>query len=82
MTSTTIEKGRLNNQTPFAYIPIQLVVPNAVRMAVITDAIICSVHFKVSRFVIIFLLSFVNALFYLAKGLAPLAFDHSPPPAG
>ena len=40
------------------YTPIQLVVPSAVRMAVITDAIICSVHFKVSRFVIICPLSY------------------------
>ena len=30
--------------------PIQLVAPNAVKIAVITDASICSVHFNVSFF--------------------------------
>ena len=36
---------------PFFYIPMQLVAPSAVSTAVMTDAMICSVHFRVSRFV-------------------------------
>lgn len=36
---------------------MQLVVPRAVSTAVMTDAMICSVHFSVSLFVIIYLLS-------------------------
>ena len=38
---------------PFFYIPIQLVAPSAVSTAVMTDAMICSVHFRVSFLVII-----------------------------
>ena len=34
------------------YNPMQLVVPSAVSIAEIIDAMICSVHFKVSFFVI------------------------------
>ena len=39
------------------YIPMHEVVPSAVSTAVITDAMICSVHFRVSLFVIKYLLS-------------------------
>ena len=39
------------------YIPMHEVAPSAVSTAVITDAMICSVHFKVSFLVIIYLLS-------------------------
>ena len=41
----------------FFYIPMHEVVPSAVSTAVITDAMICSVHFRVSLFVIKYLLS-------------------------
>ena len=45
-----------NRLPPFAYIPMHEVVPNAVSTAVITDAMICSVHFNVSLLLIIHLL--------------------------
>ena len=35
----------------FVYIPMHEVAPSAVSTAVITDAMICSVHFNVSFFV-------------------------------
>ena len=38
----------------FSYMFTQLVAPSAVSTAVITDAMICSVHFKVSFLVIVF----------------------------
>ena len=38
---------------PFSYMLTQLDAPNAVNTAVITDAIICSVHLMVSFFVIV-----------------------------
>ena len=41
----------------FVYIPMHEVAPSAVSTAVMTDAMICSVHFSVSLFVIIYLLS-------------------------
>ena len=51
-------KGQTNFiACPFAYMPMHEVVPSAVSTAVITDAMICSVHFRVSLFVIKYLLS-------------------------
>ena len=44
---------------PLLYIPMHEVVPSAVSTAVITDAMICSVHFRVSLFVIKFLLPLI-----------------------
>ena len=38
--------------SPFLYMFTQLVAPSAVNTAVITDAMICSVHLMVSFFVI------------------------------
>ena len=38
---------------PFSYMLTQLDAPNAVNTAVITDAMICSVHLIVSFFVIV-----------------------------
>ena len=40
----------------FFYIPMHEVAPSAVSTAVITDAMICSVHFNVSLLLIIHLL--------------------------
>ena len=44
------------NRSYYATTPIQDVAPSAVRMAVATDAIICTSHLKVSFFVIVYLL--------------------------
>ena len=46
----------------FYIVPMQLVVPSAVRIAVAMDAMICSVHFKVSFFDIVSLLPEKNIL--------------------
>ena len=52
------KKGRrTKSPAPFLYIPMHEVAPSAVSTAVITDAMICSVHFSVSFLVIIYLLS-------------------------
>ena len=39
----------------FCYIPMQLVAPSAVTIAVATDAMICTMNLMVSLFVIIFI---------------------------
>ena len=44
------------NRSYYATTPMQLVVPSAVNIAVATDAIICTIHLKVSFFVIVYLL--------------------------
>ena len=38
------------------YHPMQLVVPSAVRIAVAIEAMICTIHLRVSFFVIVYLL--------------------------
>ena len=44
-----------DEQTPFLlfYMPMHEVAPKAVRMAVATDAMICTIHLKVSFFVMV-----------------------------
>ena len=48
------KRNRGASRPPILYMFTQLVVPIAVRIAVITDAKICSVHLMVSFFVIVF----------------------------
>ena len=48
-----------NTHSHLAQMPIQLVAPSAVRIAVATDAMICTIHFTVSFFVIIILVLMV-----------------------
>ena len=64
------------------YIPMQLVAPNAVSTAVMTDAMICSVHFSVSLLLIKYLLSAFR--FYIVcraeRVGANAPFAHSPDP--
>ena len=50
----------------FCYIPMQLVAPSAVTIAVATDAMICTMNLMVSLFVIIFIFYlFTFSTFYL-----------------
>jgi hypothetical protein len=51
---TNPEKSQSTHTLFLVYKPIQLVAPRAVKIAVATDAIICTIHLTVSFFVIIF----------------------------
>ena len=46
-------RPELNQNGAIAYMPMQLVVPRAVRIAVAIDAMICNAHLSVSFLVII-----------------------------
>ena len=66
-----------DEQTPFLlfYMPMHEVAPKAVRMAVATDAMICTIHLKVSFFVMVnfYIFSFLHFLRLLASALSRLA---------
>ena len=47
----------------FAYIPMQLVAPSAVTIAVATDAMICTMNLMVSFFVMVLIFKFYH--FYI-----------------
>ena len=44
----------------FCYIPMQLVAPSAVTIAVATDAMICTMNFSVSFFVMVLIFKFYH----------------------
>jgi hypothetical protein len=52
----------------FCYIPMQLVAPSAVTIAVATDAIICTMNFIVSRLVMVLIFKFYHFYnFYIVQ---------------
>ena len=60
----------------FAYIPMQLVAPSAVTIAVATDAMICTMNLMVSFFVMVLIFIFCHFYnFYIVQrvGAKPLA---------
>ena len=57
----------------FAYTPMQDVAPRAVRIANAIDAMICTIHFRVSFLVIAYLLSFLIVLYSSSDRLLHVA---------
>ena len=57
----------------FAYTPMQDVAPRAVRIADAIDAMICTIHFRVSFLVIASLLSFLIVLYSSSDRLLHVA---------
>ena len=64
----------------FCYIPMQLVAPRAVTIAVATDAMICTMNFSVSFFVMVLIFKFYH--FYIVQredqGDGALSYASSP----